>query len=217
MPDARSSRLATANSPREAMSTESEGRKGALRAPFFARPAHTVAPELLGALLVSEAGGLRTSGRIVEVEAYEGPHDPASHAAASIGRTRRNEGLFGPPGTAYVHLNYGVHWCFNAVTDVEGSPHGVLIRALEPVSGEAHMRLRRGREELTNGPGRLAQALGIGPDLQGHRLDEPPVWIERGPPVPAASLVTTTRIGITKGVELRLRFYDSRSRWVSRR
>lgn len=166
---------------------------------------------------MSEAGGLRTSGRIVEVEAYEGPHDPASHAAASIGRTRRNEGLFGPPGTAYVHLNYGVHWCFNAVTDVEGSPHGVLIRALEPVSGEAHMRLRRGREELTNGPGRLAQALGIGPDLQGHRLDEPPVWIERGPPVPAASLVTTTRIGITKGVELRLRFYDSRSRWVSRR
>lgn len=196
---------------------ESGERKGALRAPFFARPARAVAPDLLGALLVSEVGGVRTSGRIVEVEAYEGPDDPASHAADSIGRTRRNEGLFGPPGTAYVHLNYGIHWCFNAVTDVEGSPHGVLIRALEPVCGTVHMRSRRGRDELTNGPGRLSQALGIGPDLQGHPLDEPPVWIEEGAPVPAESLVTTTRIGITKGAELRLRFYDSRSRWVSRR
>lgn len=192
-------------------------RKGALRAPFFARRAHLVAPELLGALLVSEVGGLRTAGRIVETEAYEGPDDPASHAAARIGRTRRNEALFGPPGTAYVHLNYGVHWCFNAVTDVEGSPHGVLIRALEPVSGEPHMRSRRGRDDLTNGPARLAQALGIGPEFQGHRLDGPPVWIESGLPVPADSVVTTTRIGIAKGATLLLRYYDDRSRWVSRR
>jgi len=192
-------------------------RKGALAAPFFARPAHLVAPELLGALVVSEVGGVRTAGRIVETEAYEGPDDPASHAAARIGRTRRNEGLFGPPGTAYVHLNYGVHWCFNAVTDVEGSPHGVLIRALEPGSGLQHMRSRRGRDDLTNGPARLAQALGIGPDLQGHRLDGPPVWIESGSPVPADSVVTTTRIGIAKGTALLLRYYDSRSRWVSRR
>ena len=196
---------------------ESGERRGALEAPFFSRPAHAVAPDLLGSLLVSEVGGVRTSGRIVEVEAYEGPDDPASHAAASIGRTRRNEGLFGPPGTAYIHLNYGIHWCFNAVTDVEGSPHGVLIRALEPMDGEVHMRSRRGRDELTNGPGRLAQALGIGPDLQGHPLHEPPVWIEGRSSVPAQFLVTTTRIGITKGTEARLRFYDSRSGWVSRR
>jgi DNA-3-methyladenine glycosylase len=191
--------------------------KGALTAPFFARPAGVVAPELLGARLVSEVDGLLSAGRIVEVEAYEGPDDPASHAASHIGRTRRNEGLFGPPGTAYVHLNYGIHWCFNAVTDAEGSPHGVLIRALEPVHGEDHMLARRGRKELTNGPARLAQALGIGPDLAGHRLDGPPVWIESGPPVPPDSLVTTTRIGITRGAELPLRFYDARSRWVSRR
>jgi DNA-3-methyladenine glycosylase len=103
------------------------------------------------------------------------------------------------------------------VTDVEGSPHGVLIRALEPVCGEVHMRSRRGREALTNGPARLAQALGIGPELQGHPLDEPPVWIAAGSSVPAPCLVTTTRIGITRGADLRLRFYDSRSRWVSRR
>lgn len=191
--------------------------KRALPAPFFARPARLVAPDLLGALLVSEIGGRVTAGRIVETEAYEGPEDPASHAAARVGRTPRNEGLFGPPGTAYVHLNYGIHWCFNAVTAAEGRPHGVLIRALEPVRGESHMRSRRGRDELTNGPARLAQALGIGPDLQGHRLDGPPVWIEAGPPVPAASLVTTTRVGITRGSDLPLRFYDARSPWVSRR
>lgn len=191
--------------------------RGALPAPFFARPAHLVAPELLGALLISKVGGLFTAGRIVETEAYEGPADPASHAAARIGRTRRNEGLFGPPGTAYVHLNYGIHWCFNVVTDAEGSPHGVLIRALEPVRGEIHMRARRGRDELTSGPARLAQALGIGPDLQGHRLDEPPVWIEAGPPVSSGFLVTTTRVGIVRGAGLPLRFYDARSRWVSRR
>ena len=109
------------------MSIGSGWRKGALRAPFFARPARVVAPELLGALLLSEVEGVRTSGRIVEVEAYEGPDDPASHAAAHIGRTSRNEGLFGPPGTAYVHLNYGIHWCFNAVTDAEGSPQGQVV------------------------------------------------------------------------------------------
>jgi DNA-3-methyladenine glycosylase len=198
------------------MSIADNRRKGALRAPFFARPAHIVAPELLGALVVSEVGGVRTAGRIVETEAYEGPHDPASHAAARIGRTRRNEALFGPPGIAYVHLNYGVHWCFNAVADAEGSPHGVLIRALEPVAGQKHMRCRRSRDDLTNGPARLAQALGIGPDLQGHRLDGPPVWIESGSPVPPQALVTTIRVGISRGADLPFRFYDSRSRWVSR-
>ncbi len=191
--------------------------KGALRAPFFARPAREVAPDLLGALLVSEVGGVRTAGRIVETEAYEGPGDPASHAAARIGRTPRNEGLFGAPGTAYFHLNYGVHWCFNTVTAAEGTPHGVLIRALEPVLGHVHMRARRGREELTSGPARLAEALGIGPDLQGHFLDRPPVWIEPGSPVPHDSVMVTTRVGITKGVELPWRYYDARSRWVSRR
>ncbi len=191
--------------------------RGALQAPFFARPASVVAPDLLGALLVSDLGGVRTAGRIVETEAYEGPEDPASHASASIGRTRRNAPLFGPPGTAYIHLNYGVHWCFNAVTAAEGVPHGVLIRGLEPVTGESCMRSRRGRDELTNGPARLVQALGIGPDLQGHLLDRPPVWIEAGVPVRPESLVRTTRIGIRRGGELPLRFYDARSKWVSRR
>lgn len=184
---------------------------------FFARPARLVAPDLLGARLVSDVGGLRTAGRIVETEAYEGPEDPASHAAARTGRTARNASLFGPPGTAYVHLNYGIHWCFNVVVEAEDVPHGVLVRALDPTYGLDHMRERRGRDELTNGPARLAQALALGPGLQRHVLDSEPVWIEAGEPVPAGDVVRTTRIGIRRGADLPWRFYDGRSPWVSRR
>ncbi len=189
----------------------------ALDSAFFDRPASQVAPDLLGALLVSEIGGVRTAGWIVETEAYEGPGDPASHAWGRTGRTPRNEPLFGPPGTAYVHLNYGIHWCFNAVTAAVGLPHGVLIRALEPSTGQEQMRARRGRQELTNGPARLAQALGLGPELQGHPLDRRPVWIEVGAPVPSEEIVRATRIGIRRGADRPWRYYDGRSPWVSRR
>lgn len=184
---------------------------------FFARPAEDVARALLGCLLVSECGDGRTAGRVVETEAYTGPDDPACHAAAAVGRTARNEPLFGPPGTAYVHLNYGIHWCLNAVVREEGHPAGVLFRALEPVEGEGLMRRRRGRDELTNGPARLVQALGAGPELQRHRLDRAPLWLERGEAVPDAHVVRTTRVGISKAVDRQLRFYDARSRWISRR
>lgn len=184
---------------------------------FYSRPAAEVAPDLLGCLLISEVRGERTSGRIVETEAYTGPEDPASHAAAAIGRTARNDPLYGPPGSAYIHLNYGIHWCLNTVTDREGHPAAVLIRALEPAEGEEVMARRRGRDELTNGPARLVRALGIGPQLQRHLLVEAPLWIEGGTPVPEADIVTTVRIGISKGASMPLRFYDRRSRWVSRR
>lgn len=188
-----------------------------LPASFYRRPAVEVARALLGCRLVSVVGGERAAGRIVETEAYTGPDDPASHAAASIGRTERNAPLFGPPGTAYVHLNYGIHRCLNAVTGEEGHPAGVLLRALEPEQGEGVMRRRREHDELTSGPGRLAQALGVDEALQRHRLDAEPVWIEAGEEVPASEVVRTTRIGISKAVERPLRFYDGRSRWVSRR
>ncbi len=157
------------------------------------------------------------SGRIVETEAYTGPEDPACHAAESIGRTSRNDPLFGPPGTAYIHMNYGIHWLLNAVTGLEEEPAGVLIRALEPVEGIEVMRQRRGRSELTNGPARLAEALAVGPELQRHPLDRPPLWIERGERVPEDRVIVTTRIGITRGTERRLRYYDAHSSWVSRR
>lgn len=179
-----------------------------------------VARELLGTLLVSECGGARCIGRIVETEAYPGPHDPASHAAASIGRTARNDPMFGPPGTAYLHLNFGVHWCLNAVVGAEGFPAAVLLRAIEPVAGLDAMRERRpgrGERELTSGRGKLVRAMGIGPELQRHRLVESPLWISVGEPVPAEAVVRTTRIGISRGADRDWRFYDGRSRFVSRK
>jgi len=138
-------------------------------------------------VLVSEVDGVRTSGRIVETEAYTGPHDPASHAAERIGRTTRNAAMFGAPGIAYVYRSYGVHWCLNAVTDEPGFPAAVLIRALQPLAGIAPMRERRqvrGRppadRELCSGPGRLTEALGITGALDGHPLARPPLWVELG-------------------------------------
>jgi DNA-3-methyladenine glycosylase len=187
---------------------------------FYARSAVEVARDLLGCTIVRDgpSGEGRVSGRIVETEAYTGTDDPASHAAARIGRTRRNDPLFGPPGTAYIHLNYGIHWCLNAVTGKAGTPSGVLIRALEPLEGLDIMRARRdGRDELTNGPGRLTQALAIGRELQRHRLNRPPLRIEPGETVPERHVRRSERIGISRAVDLPYRFTDDRSRWLSRR
>lgn len=200
--------------------TEAEGASRATRplsVDFYARDAEEVARELLGCRLVSNCGGEHTSGRIVETEAYTGPGDPASHAAASIGRTERNDPLFGPPGTAYVHLNYGIHWCLNAVTGPEGHPAGVLVRALEPVEGREVMARRREHEELTSGPARLTSALGVGPEMQRHPLDRPPLEILPPlEPVPSEAVSTGPRIGISRATERPLRFWDARSEWVSR-
>lgn len=180
-----------------------------LPAGFYARDAAIVALELLGAYLVSDCGGSRCVGRIVETEAYPGPHDPASHASESIGRTARNDPMFGPPGSAYIHLNYGIHWCLNAVVGAEGYPAAVLLRALEPIDGIDVMRGRRsGRSdrELASGPARLTRALGIGPELQRHPLTESPLFIARGVAVPPHRVIRTTRVGITRGAEMELRF-----------
>jgi len=103
------------------------------------------------------------------------------------------------------------------VTAAVGVPHGVLVRALEPADGLEWMRRRRGRDELTNGPARLVQALGLGPELQGHVLRRPPVWIAAGAAVPDEYLVRTPRIGIRQAADWPWRFFDGRSSWVSRR
>src|SRR6267142_4175406 len=110
---------------------------------FYDRPTLDVASDLVGKVLVHKRGGVRTSGVIVEVEAYIGESDPACHAAP--GPTRRNAPLYGPPGHAYVYLNYGIHSLVNVVTEAEGSPAAVLIRALEPLDGIDVMRRRRAR------------------------------------------------------------------------
>src|SRR5215471_20255938 len=141
-----------------------------LKRAFFARSVHEVAPELIGAtLLVDGVGGL-----IVELEAYD-QDDPASHGFR--GPTLRTAPMFGPPGRAYVYRSYGIHWCLNLVCAEEGRAEAALVRALEPTSGLAAMRERRGVEParaLCSGPGKLCQALGITRALDGLPLDEPP-------------------------------------------
>ena len=143
-----------------------------LPAGFYARPTLDVLEEIIGKVLVHDARGRRVSGVIVEAEAYIGESDPACHAAP--GPTRRNAPLYGPPGRAYVYFNYGMHHLVNAVTEREGAPAAVLIRALEPVDGIEFMCRRRGstldpRRRVCSGPGNLTKALGI--DLRQNQSD----------------------------------------------
>ena len=184
-----------------------------LPASFYDRSVHEVAPDLVGCTL--RVGP--TAGVIVETEAYD-VTDPACHAF--VGRTPRNEGLFGPPGRAYVYLSYGIHSLLNAVAEPEGDAAAVLIRALEPTDGHDLMRERRGlkrAEDLCSGPGKLTQALDIGVDLNGADLTRPPFEIEpRVGEWEAVELVAGPRIGITKAVELPWRHSAAGSSFVSR-
>jgi len=177
----------------------------------------------LGKRLVRVLNGRRLSGTIVEVEAYIGQDDTACHA--SRGRTPRNAVMFGPPGHAYVYFTYGMHHCLNVVTEREGFPAAVLIRAVAPLEGVETMRDHRaGRAdtELTSGPAKLCQALAIdralnGADLcQGHDL-----FIEDGPRVPARLIVTTPRIGVensdARARRAPWRFYVRDNAYLSRR
>jgi DNA-3-methyladenine glycosylase len=172
---------------------------------FYARPTLTVAAELIGKVLVHRTRAGVAAGMIVEVEAYIGEDDPACHAAP--GPTRRNAPLYGPPGYAYVYLNYGIHNLVNAVTEPEGSPAAVLIRALAPLDGIALMKRRRARGEgrteeadLCRGPGNLTQALGITLEQNLSDLTDGPLWIEdRG--LSAGTISWSPRIGIRVGVE----------------
>jgi DNA-3-methyladenine glycosylase len=176
---------------------------------------------LLGAVLRCETEDGATSGRIVETEAYLGAHDPACHAVA--GRTERTYWLHGPPGVAYVYLIYGAHWCFNAVTREEGHGSAVLVRAVEPLEGVDLMRARRkpmarvaDDRELTNGPGKLCQALGITGALSGSRLYDSALTVCRGTSVPDADVVVTPRIGISRATDWPLRWFVADSPFVSR-
>jgi DNA-3-methyladenine glycosylase len=164
----------------------------------------TVTADLIGKVLVHRTRAGVAAGMIVEAEAYIGEDDPACHAAP--GPTQRNAPLYGPPGVAYVYLNYGMHYLVNAVTEAEGSPAAVLIRALAPIEGIALMTKRRNgtrpieQAHLCRGPGNLTKALGI--TLGENRLDltSSRLWIEdRGFAV--GRLQWGPRIGITKGAE----------------
>jgi DNA-3-methyladenine glycosylase len=171
----------------------------------------------LGRILVSDVGGRRrrTAGRIVEVEAYVGPHDPACHAYGHR-RTARTEPLYGPPGTAYVYFTYGMHWCLNAVTEEREFPAAVLIRALEPIAGFETMRGRRRKEPLCSGPARLCAALGVTGRLNGASLQRGLLRIVEGTKPKRSDIVAGPRIGITQAADWPLRFYLKNSPWLSR-
>lgn len=174
---------------------------------FYDRETEVVARELLGMALEHRTREGVTAGRIVETEAYLGPHDPACHAAAGL--TARTRALHGPPGTAYVYFVYGMHWCVNAVTREEGFGSAVLIRAIEPLVGLPLMRRRRGavkERDLANGPGKLCQALGIDARRNGVRLDASSLRIVSAEPVDDRQVLVTPRIGITKAADWPLRF-----------
>jgi len=180
-----------------------------LPAGFYDRDPAVVARELLGAVIRHEDELGAVSGRIVETEAYLGPHDPASHSV--VGRTARTRHMFGPPGVAYVYFVYGMHWCVNAVTREEGYGSAVLIRALEPLEGIERMRARRPKArrdaQLCDGPAKLCAALGIDRRFDGAVLTGgSALTIHAGTPVPDERVVVGPRVGITKAVEWPLRF-----------
>src|SRR5688500_5299289 len=152
---------------------------------FYDRDTIAVAHELLGKLLIHRVDGVARVGRIVEVEAYLGPHDLAAHSAR--GRTARTRVMFGPPGHAYVYLIYGIYHCVNVVTQAEGTASAVLLRAIEPV---------RNVEGRTQGPGLLCRAMEIDKRLNGHDLLSEDFFIAADEPAPRFSIVRRPRIGV---------------------
>jgi DNA-3-methyladenine glycosylase len=177
-----------------------------------------VAPDLLGCVLVSRKGRTLTAGRIVEVEAYLGPEDAASHAAF---RPRSRTLFYGDGGFAYVFVNYGIHHCLNAITNPPGQPGCVLIRALAPLAGLATMARRRGvpagARRLASGPGNVTRALGVTLADNGADLTLGALVIEPPDRPRTFEVAAGPRIGITRATDLPLRFWIRDDPYVSRR
>ena len=189
--------------------------KPPLRRSFYARGTVEVARELLGKIV---AHG-RTSGRIVETEAYLGPGDDASHSARGV--TPRTRVMFGPPGHAYVYFIYGMYDCLNIVAESDGVPGGVLIRALEPLGGLDQMKRRRPAarrlEDLANGPGKLTRALAITLRQNGADVTQGPITVHPPDEESPFEIGVSPRIGISKSADLPLRFFIKGNCCVSRR
>ncbi len=186
---------------------------------FYARPVLVVARECVGKVLVHRTPEGEAAGRIVEAEAYRGPLDLAAHSARGL--TRRTAVMFGPPGHAYVFRLYGTCWAMNLVTTAEGEPHAVLIRALEPLRGLDLMARRRnqpaGSRELTNGPGKLTQALAITGDDYGRDLCGGELYLEDAG-LPAGKIGRSARINVDYAgtwAAKPWRFYERGNRYVS--
>lgn len=188
-----------------------------LRTSFFNRPTLTVARDLLGTILVRQLKRHILSGQIVETEAYLGEDDPASHAFG--GRTPRNQIMYGLPGHAYIYFIYGNHHCLNFVTEQEGYPAAVLVRALHPLSGVEIMQQNRGRvsiENLTNGPGKLCQALQIDGTLNGISLGSEQLYLLERREQPK-NIAVSARIGVSQGRNNKWRFFLKNDPYVSNR
>lgn len=196
------------------------GRSRRLTRSWYAGDVLEVAPRLLNKLVVTADG---RAGRVVEVEAYRGEDDPASHACR--GRTPRNQIMYGPPGHLYVYFSYGVHWCANVVCGPPGQAQAVLLRALEPVANLERMRQARWRtqrrqddRDLCRGPGRLCQALGIDRSFDGADLTAraAAVWIADDGTEPPARPLVTGRVGISVAADRPWRFAVAGHRSVGR-
>ncbi|MDQ2750312.1 MAG: DNA-3-methyladenine glycosylase [Pseudonocardiales bacterium] len=178
---------------------------------WLAKPARLLAPRLLGAVLVSTAGGSEVALRLTEVEAYEGPDDPASHAFR--GRTTRTEVMFGPPGHLYCYFTYGMHWCANIVCAYEGRASAVLLRAGQVVRGDDVAWTRRpaakSARDLARGPARLASCLGLGAAHNGVDLCDPAsaVQLESVPRRRAVGIRAGPRVGIAVAADRPWRFW----------
>jgi len=192
----------------------------ALAPEFFDRDPRRVARDLLGKLVVRHSGRQTLIARVVETEAYLGKNDPAAHS--SSGRTPRNDVIFGPPGHAYIYFIYGNHYCLNVSCLPDGEAGGVLFRAVEPVTGIAAMAKARGlpasaSPRLTNGPGKLTEALGITRTENGVNLTDPTQSLYLAEDdFPKPKIMTTTRVGITKAAELKLRYLIPDNSFVSK-
>ncbi len=191
---------------------------------FYARKdVVKIAKELLGKVLVTRFDGILTSGMIVETEAYAGATDKASHAYGNR-RTNRTEIIYGHGGAAYVYLCYGIHHLFNVVTNIQDTPHAILIRAIEPMEGINVMLQRRGKEKLqpllTAGPGAMSMALGIHTKHSGLSLQGPGIHIEdRGIKISKKDIVAATRVGVAYAMDDALRpyrFYIKDNKYVSK-
>ncbi|MGI6678663.1 MAG: DNA-3-methyladenine glycosylase [Dehalobacterium sp.] len=185
---------------------------------FFYRETPLVAQDLLGKILATQIDDTIVSGIVVETEAYLGQNDPGSHS--NRGKTKRNSVMFGPAGYSYIYQIYGVHFCYNVTTDKDNVPAAVLIRALEPLTGIDIIRKNRKREsrkDLCSGPAKLVQALGITKSMNGtSAVDGPVRFFDKQSTVPF-NIIQTTRIGLTQGADLKLRYYIENNPYVSRK
>lgn len=191
---------------------------------FYERELQTVAKDLLGKILVRKIENISLAGKIVEVEAYDGSVDEASHSFK--GKTKRNEVMFCGGGLLYVYFTYGMHFCANVVAGKREEGKAILIRAIEPVAGINRMATNRfGKENfsnkeyfnLTNGPAKLAQAFQLGREENGVNLCDDKIYILHATKIPDTQIIRTTRIGIKKSVDLPWRYYIKDNPFISRK